>query len=98
MVIFVESVFLTGNGKPIKKNLIVSLEEVVQIFKLFVLFSCQFLELIFHLFRNFSFINSIFVERQDFFFFCLKTTTQLSGFKNSISKLEVAFQFLDCVS
>jgi hypothetical protein len=50
LIVLIKGIFLTGYSEPIQENLVVSLEEVVEVFKLFVLLRGKLLELVFHLF------------------------------------------------
>lgn len=74
------------------------LEKVVQVFEFLILLSCQFLELVLQLFRNLILVHCGVIERQNFFFFSLQSSTQFCCLEDSLAKLKVLFELLDCVS
>jgi hypothetical protein len=49
LVVLAEGLFLLLNGQTVQQNLVESFEKVIQVFKLFVLFWSEFLELVLHL-------------------------------------------------
>ena len=94
-VLFLESCFLLFNGKLIKKNLIVSLVEVIKKLKLIVLGFLHALDLLnINIWNLFHLDFVTLVEWKNLLFLSLKFSTELSCLKNFLSKFLVLGKFI----
>lgn len=83
------------DGQLVQQDFVVSLEEVVEVFELFVLFRRKLLELVLHLLRNLILINCCLIKWQHLLFLSFESAAQFSSLQYLFSQRQIFLQLLN---